>query len=188
MKDSIMPPYDHDPLKRVVEDRERRIEESMEILITQLKTGSIPYRLKAAMALGKSGDTIALPALVHSAENDPEDEVRHVAVRSIGMLGDPGGTECLVSLLSDDDRWIRKESARSLGLIGDPSSLIPLTDLLCDPMDDVRAAAADALGKLGDQSAVDILCEAIRDPDSKVRSCARQSLKMLGRDDLARKL
>jgi len=184
----IMPPHNHDPLKRLLADRERRVEESIEILISQLSGGSIPYRVKAAEALGRAGDIRALPSLIRIAANDPEIGVRHVAVRSIGRLGDPGGVECLVSLLDDEDRWIRKEAARSLGEIGEPSSLPFLAALLGDPKDDVRAAAADALGRLGDQSAVDILCDAVRDHDPKVRTSARESLRELGRDDLSRTL
>lgn len=184
----IMPPDNRDPMTRLISDRERRVEESIEILISQLSGGTIPYRVKAAEALGRARDPRALPSLLHSAENDPETGVRHVAIRSIGMLGDPGGLECLIALLCDEDRWIRKEAAMSLGEIGDPSCLQPLAALLRDPKDDVRATAAWSIGRLGDPNAIDILCDAVRDSDSGVRSSARESLRMLGRDDLARTL
>lgn len=183
-----MQPHDRDPMIRLAADRERRAGESMEILIRQLSGGTIPYRVKAAEALGRAGDRSALSYLIRAAEHDPEIEVRHVAVRSIGMLRDPDGVQCLITLLDDKDRWIRKQAANSLGEIGDPSCLTSLAALLGDPKEDVRAAAATALGRLGDQAAVGILCEALKDSDSGVRSGARESLKMLGRGDLARTL
>lgn len=166
-------------MKRLYEDRERRQELHFDVLIRQLQNETIPYRIKAAEALGRARDPRAVEPLISVLSAD-EQEVRFVVIRVLGQLGDPRATTPLIECLRDDDHWTRRGAAWSLGEIGDPQAVRPLIDALGDPKDPVRLEAVAALGKIGSQNAapaVRAVCEG--DPAPDVRTAARTALRQI---------
>jgi HEAT repeats len=100
-----------------------------------------------------------LPALVESAQRDPDDRVRAFSTRVLGKLGDPSLTEVLRKLLADTNPYTRHNAAWALGQMagivgseGPAMSPAVLRDLERvrreDRADFVRQAAAAALAKI----------------------------------------
>ena len=83
----------------------------------------------AAQRLGESKNPNAVPALVGTLRNRPDD-VRLAAVRSLGQIGDAGAVNALVVLLDDMNPMIASTAADALGDIGDDSAVPALRKVL----------------------------------------------------------
>lgn len=165
-----------DALSRLYAERKRRRDENTGILIRQLREDGISYRVRAAEALGTCGGDEVVPHLIRAAEEDPEPDVRFMAIRSLGRRRDPLAVVPLTRMLTAGDKWIRMEAVKALGEIGDPSATRAVSELCSDTAVSVRRAVAEALGKLGDEGcsvALEVLCA---DGEPEVRTAARQSL------------
>lgn len=167
-----------DALSRVYAERERRRDENAIILIRQLREDGISYRVRAAEALGMCGGDEVVPHLIRAAEDDPEPDVRFMAIRSLGIRRDPLAVATLIGMLGDSDKWIRMEAVKSLGAIGHPSASIPVSNLCCDTVDQVRRAVAEALGKIGSEACRTALEMMLDDEDPVVQTAARRSLSL----------
>lgn len=134
-----------------------------------------------------------------AALDDPDEDVRHMAMGSLGQLGDLRALETLlaeqpdpthgnepantlagmgsdavpplVAALEDQARpaYQRANAACALGLIANKRAIEPLIAALRDDDEGVRAAAASALGDLKDARAVEPLLSALQDSSPKVR-------------------
>lgn len=102
------------------EERARRDEENLRVLLHQVREGGHQYRVKAAEALGRAQNPAATDVLVEVL-SDADHELRYVIIRSLGKIKDPEAVPHLLPLLSDEDRWIRQGAIWSLGTIGDPT-------------------------------------------------------------------
>ncbi|WAI00908.1 HEAT repeat domain-containing protein [Methanogenium organophilum] len=170
----------NDALSRLYTERERRRDENTLILICQLREDGISYRVRAAEALGICGGGEVVPHLIRAAEDDPEPDVRFMAIRSLGKRKDPLAVDPLIGLLACSDKWIRMEAVKALGAIGHPSASSPVGNLCCDPAEPVRRAVAEALGKIGSDACRSTLEMMLDDEDPVVRTAARQSLSLCG--------
>jgi HEAT repeat protein len=169
-----------DPRELVYAERQRRDEENFKILLRQLHHDGMSYRIKAAEALGYTGDCRAVEPLIVLL-SDPATELVWVTAQSLGRLRDPRAVDPLIPLLQDRDRWVRRGAARALGEIGDSRAVEPLLPLLADRRADVRTAAAEALGRIGEPAALDPLNRLLEDEDEpEVRVAVRQAIRMLG--------
>ena len=136
------------------------------LALTRLRDGDSRVRDAAVIALGKSGDALAVPFLLQMAARDPDPAVREDALLALGLSG--RRDEALPALLKALGAKPRASGPRSaafaalgLGLLGDPAAGGPLLDLYrttaSDPArGDDAAAAATALGTLGDPLAIPV--------------------------------
>jgi HEAT repeat protein/adenylate kinase family enzyme len=138
-----------------------------------------------AEALGELGynSKQVVTALLLLLEN-PNAEVRSIAVISLGKIGDIEVIPTLCHLLTDFDRWFRCRTIQSLGKLGNNSkeAVTNLLNLLEDPDDWIRFYLAEALGQLGDNSeqVTPALLHLLEDDDKGVRSNAAMALCKLG--------
>jgi len=116
-------------------------------LIPLLRSRSPERRYEAAIALGRTGDPAAVPAL-ENALSDPDPGVRWMALEALGTIGAPA-LPVLTHLLGSDDIDLRWGAAVALGEIGDPAAVGPLASVLEDPDRYVRTRAALALAAIG---------------------------------------
>lgn len=70
-------------------------------------------RVRAALALGSTGDRSVTPHLVQALE-DSSPAVRAAAATALGRLGDPDAAAPLRGLMSDRQRVVRNEARRAL--------------------------------------------------------------------------
>lgn len=171
--------YNLTPMERFERERERRQKENFEILVDQLKHPHISYRVKAAEALGNTGDGRAVPCLIESVKSGREPGFLYVAMLSLGRLGSIEAVPILVSFLESDEKWVRLGAVRALGMIKDDSAALPMLRLLNDEKRDVRASAAESFSCMGCTEAIDFLVPLLSDEDSRVRDSARKALKKL---------
>jgi HEAT repeats len=87
---------------------------------------------------------------LHSAIEDDDTEVRRLAIKSAGDLGDGRSVEALTAALWDPDLKVRLAAVISLGEIGGPQSVRALSSVIRsqDQPDDMRLAALTELEEL----------------------------------------
>ena len=149
----------------------RRVNESKETssrdLISQMRRGNLlsyaynatifnlanaeDTRARAAEALGRSGNPLAIEQLVQALA-DASPKVRRSAARALGESGADSAAEPLRRELLDGASDIRSEAAEALGKLGDITSVDPLVDALEDDDLRVRISAIRGLGNIpGDE-------------------------------------
>jgi hypothetical protein len=93
-------------------------------LYEQIESSDKITRERAARSLGDVRTKTALRALLDTAKNDPEKDVRKTAIDSIEKLGDPEAIPTLVQISNDDrDRGTRnkaKDAANTIRISGSP--------------------------------------------------------------------
>ena len=92
-------------------------------LINALKNEHSSVRWNAAEALGKSGDTRAIPPL-KDALRDKNSSVRRAVIEALGKLGKPA-VSLLIEVLENGDDDAQWTAARMLGRIGDACAVLP---------------------------------------------------------------
>ena len=112
---------------------------------------------------------------------DADARLRAVAVRSLGVLGDPDAADRIRPLLgADPSADVRMTAARVLGLLHDRVSAAALLAALADPHALVRKEAALALGHLREPAArAELEARALGDRAGAVRDAAAYALTLL---------
>lgn len=141
-------------------------------------------RSRAALALGKIGDTKAIRSLIHLLK-DRENEVRIAVCLSLGFFKDPSTFDEIANVLLDDPIIeVRQAAAQALGNTGHPAALPYLMEALHDSFwwYEREYAASDLLAAIENMgvAAVDPLIEALQDKEGTVRKFAAILLGRLG--------
>lgn len=131
-------------------------------------------RARSAELLGLLGEHAPRAELERVLLHDRDPEVRIVAARALGEIGDPAAAATLVSSVSGVHAVPLRIVARSLARLG-PGAAPVLVDAMSSPDAQARAVAAEILGLGGAVTAVGVLNgHALHDPDPDVRiRCAR---------------
>jgi HEAT repeat protein len=101
-------------------------------------------RAAALVALGRTGDRIAAPAMRDIVASGSS-VVREAAADALGLLGDREAVQSLTELSSYPSAPVRAAAARALGRIGDATAVDALATLAADADRRVRARARVAL-------------------------------------------
>jgi len=136
------------------------------------------FRLEAARALGKIGDSRTVEPLIDALKDEDSYYVRRGVVEALVKIGEPA-VDLLTKALKDEDWRVRSSAANALGNIRDARVVGPLIEALKDKNSYVRMRAAEALGKIGDSRAVETLIKALKDKNSGVRKKAAEALKKI---------
>lgn len=90
-----------------------------------------------------------VPALMVSAQGDPDERVRAFSTRVLGKLRPPESVDLMRKLLGDQSEHVRFNAAWALGELGDRSSAARLRQAQSrDPSANVRRSAGDSLKKM----------------------------------------
>ncbi|MEF8783211.1 MAG: HEAT repeat domain-containing protein [Haloarculaceae archaeon] len=136
------------------------------------------FRMVAAAALGRIGNSDALPTLLDTL-TDPNPRVRARAVQSCARIG---GTNCVAKLqerLEDPALPVRRAAIRALGSIGTRGALKALVPVARTDEEELRRAAIEELGQFGSLEPVDVLLRAIEEDTNPVQRAAMFSLVRL---------
>ena len=134
-------------------------------------------RAAAALALGRVGDRVAVPALSEGLR-DPMPEVRYAAALSLGRLPADGVVTRLERALKTDPSWqVRYAAAIALGRAKKNFASQALAEALeGDAAWQVRQQAARSLQDLASPRATTALVGALLDPEPSVRAAAGAAL------------
>ena len=122
-------------------------------------------RDRALDSMKEFGDDLVEPTI--ELLNDPDDEVRALALAVVGAFEDPRIIPATIELLSDDDWWLRVCAADTLGQFKDSRAVDALIHALQDT--ETRWAAVEALGRIGDPKSLAPLSKLLNDPAPEIR-------------------
>lgn len=141
----------------------------------------VEMRAAAALAMGRIGDGVAVPAL-SEALKDPNPQVRYASALSLGRLPVDGVATRLERVLRLDPDWRpRYAAAIALGRLRKAFSAAALSQALAEDKDwRVRQQAARSLQDIGTPLAAEALLPALKDPEPSVRAAAGTALAEIG--------
>ena len=149
------------------------------VALGALHSRSRVRRARAAQVLGDLELRQAVPALCRLL-TDRHAEVRVVAVRALGRIGDPAAAWRLIASLDQSDPPPSLLVTHTLIQLG-PDAEVTLSAALDHPQARVRAVCLDALGLLGATGSVARVARVLRDDDTlDVRVAAAANLGRLG--------
>jgi HEAT repeat protein len=147
--------------------------------LRDLRSRSRVRRARAAQVLGDLELRPAVPELCRLL-TDRHAEVRVVAVRALGRIGDPTAAWRLIASLDQPDPVPSLLATHTLVQLG-PDAEVTLSAALDHPQARVRAVCLDALGLLGAAGSVQRMARVLReDTTLDVRVAAAANLGRLG--------
>ncbi len=148
---------------------------------TQLESENSRDRMLALAQLRDVPPEQAAP-LVRKVLQDPNLQIRSMAVFALGLKPDGDALETLVRLVeSDPDYGIRADAAGALGYLADPRALETLVRAFYEDTDWlVRFSAAVSLGNLKDPRAHDVLMAALESPEVVIQQAAIAAIGEIG--------
>jgi HEAT repeat protein/cyclophilin family peptidyl-prolyl cis-trans isomerase len=120
-----------------------------------------------------------------SAIEEGNSELRAMAARSMGRIGDQSLRQHLERALRDPEPIVRGEAAFALGLLGESAALPALSTAAEDPIPAVRIRAATALGLLKDPASERTLIALLGDPVPEVVAAACYALPLFDKPGFA---
>ena len=120
-----------------------------------------------------------------AALDDPLPELRTVAVRTLGRIGDPQYGARLKTALEDDEPSVRAEALFALALLGGENALIAIEGLAEDANLRVRAYVATGLGVLKAAASADTVLTLLADREPLVTVAACYAVSQFDNADFA---
>jgi HEAT repeat protein len=165
-------------------------DETLGTLIETLRSGDgFRVRATAAVALGRIGDSRALPVLEEVLRGDENYAVRSAACTALGRLADPSALPALVAAAGDTDEYVRAAAEESLARFHTPQLLFSFRELLSSSDPAARRAAVLAYGdvlRAPESSAglATFVINALADDNEAVVAAAEGGLMGLSHDRL----
>ncbi|HYM80980.1 MAG TPA: HEAT repeat domain-containing protein [Candidatus Limnocylindria bacterium] len=128
----------------------------------------VELRARAALAVGRLQDSVAVPDLLPLLQ-DTAPEVRREAVFALGQIGHRSARSALEARLADPDAESALLAIEALGKLGDRGATAKVAGFLTSATPAVRSEAAVALWRLADSTALGRLLAAHSDADPEVR-------------------
>lgn len=146
----------------------------------QTRSRSLITRCRAAEMLGAARRVEYVPTLTRLLE-DPQPEVRRVAIRSLGRIGSADAVEPLLHSVSGDPPTSSMDVSAALVLLA-PDATAVLARIARESTSDVeRSVAAEVLGLRGAVVSAPTLIAMLQDSDSpEVRIRAARALGRIG--------
>ena len=157
--------------------------EALSILLYCMNSKEENYKIKLACAdaLGKIGDSYAVPQLINVVSDDEEKSVyvKESAVKALGMIGDERAVDTFVNILEtkrgliDKFTYLKERVIESLSKINTKPSdkekiLKALKTSLMDASSQVRIGAVSALMELDHPESVELIKTTLFDDDPEV--------------------
>ncbi|MEZ4730208.1 MAG: HEAT repeat domain-containing protein [Caldilineaceae bacterium] len=137
---------------------------------------TLPVYCKALELVARIAKPETIEIMLQALDSAKE-EVRRIAARALGLIGNSQAVKPLLSLLTDKDQNTRCSAVRSLGLLGDSQAIPTIIEtLMNDKNEFARSAAASALGQLGDSQTIKALLHAYNDSHNWVRHAVMEAL------------
>lgn len=147
----------------------RTRDDALAALSELLEDPDADVRTYAALALGLTEDSRAVPALVRRLD-DADTNVRFHAIEALGRIRDADAAEPLVAIAESRDFFLSFAALDALAAIGEPSVVPRIIALLDDEA--LLSAVASCLGALGAEDAAPALARLIERPGAPVAELA----------------
>jgi HEAT repeat protein len=125
-----------------------------ETLLAALTSPDADLRVLAATAMGESGNTAFLPALIDGLD-DVEPNVIGAAADALAALDHPAALAPLAALTERAEFWVRAAGVVALGRLRDPAALPALERAAATP--GLEGAVVEAVRAIGDPAGLDVL-------------------------------
>ncbi|MBI4713210.1 MAG: HEAT repeat domain-containing protein [Planctomycetes bacterium] len=167
----------------------RTREQLLDILVKGLEDTNDTVAWCAAVALGKTGESMAIKPLKKAYQTDNRILLRNNSALALGMLGDKAALDFIKNIAANNMNTYspRCYGIAGLGFINDPAAIDVLNQLTGDrgpnKETEIIVCAALALGLLKDASAVPVLGELLNGPnktDTRIRVYAALGLGRIG--------
>ena len=162
------------------------------ILVKSLEGKDYTLAWNAALALGRAGDTAAIPQLKKAFMESPHPLVVNYSLVALGWMKDASVVKVLSEAIADKNQAeiIRSHAAVALGYVNDPASIKALQEVISDKdfkkQSDVVSSALFSLGMIQDAASVKLLGGILNSQtriDSKIRAYAALGLGQIGNKD-----
>lgn len=115
-------------------------------------------RLQVVEVLGNFKSDQVIAPLEKALESDNE-EIRAMAVKSLGYAGFPQSIPSIINMLGDETAQVRSESAEALGTLKAESAIeVLVMSFVADEDRNVRYFASQSLVMIGGEAVVNSLC------------------------------
>jgi HEAT repeat protein len=151
-------------------------EEAFEALLSRRKGSMDWLSSDAAQELSRQSQNNNVIEVLTRALNDRRDNVRGMAVETLGIIGSEDSVQPVADCLRDSHSSVRWKAAHALEKIGSEKAIEPLLQALHDQDSAVRWGAAMALRSMPSETAVDGLISALGDPNADVKYHAASAL------------
>ncbi len=111
--------------------------------------------------------------------NDPNQNTRASAARTLGILGCREELPVLIAALKDNE-WVCFSVLEALSTLGDESCVEPVKALLSGPSETLRYAAIETLGRLGSPRASEALLGRLQQSNAIEKTAIVKSLVQIG--------
>ena len=169
--------------KEVVEGLVRYGARVTRLLIEQLDADDLETRIAAVVALGRIGDTSAVPALIRSLTADRELVI--CAAGALAKIGDRRAFDTLLDLIGHPEGSVRQAAVGAINSLGHPDMHARSVRLLNDPDPRVRESAVKISGYFGYEECIDLLLERCHDEEESVQRAALEHIPYLEDDRVA---
>lgn len=132
---------------------------------------------EASRALAQVGASAVNALLL--ALKAPNPDVRRLAAKALGQIGELSSVDFLIDALNDPDRGVRATAAIALGNYRHPKAAQKIMDAYPTANASARADMVFALAHINDILAVPFLMEHAKDPDPDVRAAIMLALGKL---------
>ena len=159
--------------------------DSVPILIEHFNDKTLRAEIVKALALSYPPDAVETKDVLLKATNDPDDEVRKVAIEAIAKLSrlsairaggiDSPDIEFYIKSLKDSSAPVRAASIEVLSKTNDTRVVEPIIQTLHDRDENVQREAIIALGKFQDERVLDELVSFFGSPSTKLHQLAVES-------------
>ena len=176
------------------------------VLMEYLQSDHRPLRQQAVLSLSRADDS-AIPVIFRAISNgqipvdddiislvtrirkpavpylfeflcDPNVDLRIMAAKALGIIGDRRSIEPLINSLDDSNSRVREIAARALGILKHPAATKPLMKLLLNP--DHDAAISNTIHALADMADEKLVCEAAENFESLKPVVQQRVIQLLG--------
>lgn len=153
--------------------------EIIPLLREELESWHYRRRMAAATNLGRLGDAHSVPQMVELL-NDPQADVREMALFALGILGDQSVVDAVRGALDDYDADVRYRALIALNDLGyDGLETILIDRLEHDDAYGVREQALSLLQEVGTPRSVPTILQALLERDKDMQRMAEEALDRL---------
>lgn len=148
-------------------------------LIVALNHEDSQVRWRAATALGKIKNRLAITKLREILASDPDHYVRGRAATALGFLGGVSAITGLKNALDDAEFYVYTNAVYGLEMINDSFAIKVLLQALNHNNADVRTRVVEVLGRIGNEFVINKLLKKIHDPDPFVRAKVVETIQSM---------